>query len=79
MAQPTNLYLYILESHEAIDSIPALAARLSSLEDQIAKLGNDLSSEFDPADHDELFAAGGETVNTWSQRDWAELFEHPNI
>ncbi len=79
MTSPTNIYNYILENHEAIDSIPSLVARLAIIEDQLANLGNDLSSEFNRGDHDELFAVGGATVNSWSQRDWAELFESPNI
>ncbi len=32
------------------------------------------SGEFDPDDHDELFADGGETLGSFDVDDWSELF-----
>ncbi|MEE8607950.1 MAG: hypothetical protein V3S55_10105 [Nitrospiraceae bacterium] len=34
---------------------------------------------FDQGDHDELFADGGATEQSWDRGDHAELFEMPNI
>ena len=79
MTQPTNIYNFVLENYEAVESIPGLVARLDAIEDQLANIGNDLSGEFSPEDHDELFADGGATEQSWDRAEHAELFETPNI
>ena len=80
MTQPTNLYNYLLANYENIDSIPDLAARLDAIESQMGNLDEgDLSDEFDPGDHDELFADGGATERSFNAADHAEVFESPNI
>ena len=80
MGTPNNIFNYLMENYEAIDSIPTLVARLEAIETQLARLNEgDLSDEFDQGDHDELFADGGATERSFDQIDWTELHEEPNI